>query len=135
MGSPLAYLKIRHDTLRSLVVNLIAVFTLAAAMPAANADPNMLSMLEGYTVVKVTTISGRIDKGKREDDFNGCDFDRTILFDDGSSLRCSSYSYTYSYRPRAAIFAKAMSHQGQNFYSVKMLVGSTIYDMGAVPAK
>jgi hypothetical protein len=89
-----------------------------------------LSDLEGYYLIKVKTIDGWVDKGKKDSDFEGCDWDRVIIFDDGTTATCRTYSYSYSYRPKAALFGKPMSHNGTNFYSIKMLVGSDIYDMG-----
>lgn len=81
-----------------------------------------LSGLEGYTIVLSSTVSGYKDaNGKREDSFNGCEFDRIIIFDNRKILTCATYSYTYSYRPTAIVFS--------NGSSFKMLVGNTLYDM------
>lgn len=99
----------------------------------AHADTiDKLSGLEGYYVLKVKTIDGWMDKDRKEkkSGFDGCDWDRVIIFDDGTTATCRTYSYTYSYRPKAALFAKPMTHNGTNFFSIKMLVGSNIYDMG-----
>ena len=69
------------------------------------------------------TVTGWIDraKGKKGDSFEGCEFDRTIIFDDSKVLTCASYSYSYSYRPRAAILS--------NGSSFKMIIGDHVYDM------
>jgi hypothetical protein len=100
---------------------------------AAYADTiDKLSDLEGYYVLKVKAIDGWMDKDKKEkkSGFEGCDWDRVIIFDDGTTATCRTYSYTYSYRPKAALFVKPMTLNGTNFLSIRMLVGSNIYDMG-----
>ncbi len=104
----------------------------------ARADTiDKLSDLEGYFVLKVKTIDGWMDKDKKQkkSGFEGCDWDRVIIFDDGTTASCRTYSYTYSYRPKAALFVKPMTHNGTNFFSIKMLVGSDIYDMGVQLSK
>jgi hypothetical protein len=96
-----------------------------------------LSDLEGFYVLKVKTIDGWMDKDKKQkkSGFEGCDWDRVIIFDDGTTATCRTYSYTYSYRPKAALFVKPMTHNGTSFFSIKMLVGSDIYDMGVQLSK
>lgn len=97
---------------------------LLVAASIARADlADRLSNLQGYTVIGVMTVTGWIDraKGKKGDSFEGCEFDRVIIFDDSKVLTCSTYSYSYSYRPRAAILSN-----GSNF---KMIVGDEVYDM------
>lgn len=72
-------------------------------------------------VIARKTIVGRIDKGVREDDFKGCDYDRIIVFDDNTGVRSTEYSYEYSYRPTAFVWA--------NGGSLKMWVGSHSYSV------
>lgn len=104
---------------------LIAALALALALPATTrADvASALSDLQGYTVVGTMTITGWVDRsnGKKGDDFEGCEFDRVIILDDSKVLTCATYSYTYSYRPRAVILVN-----GSRF---KMIVGDRVYDM------
>jgi hypothetical protein len=96
-----------------------------------------LSNLEGFYVLKVTTIDGWVDKDEKQkkSGFEGCDWDRVIIFEDGTTATCRTYGYSYSYRPKAALFVKPMTHNGTNFFSIKMLVGSDIYDMGVQLSK
>ena len=104
----------------------------------AQADTvDKLSDLEGFYVLKVKKIDGWMDKDKnqKKSGFEGCDWDRVIVFDDGSTATCRTYSYSYSYRPKAALFVKPMTHNGTSFVSIKMLVGSNIYDMGVQLSK
>src|SRR5262249_23871181 len=86
--------------------------------PAFGCD---LDNMIGWTLIARKTVAGRIDKGVREDDFEGCDFDRIIVFDDNTGVRCTSYSYTYSYRPTAYIWA--------NGSSLKLWVEDTEFDV------
>ena len=81
-----------------------------------------LSDLIGYTLVARKTIAGYIDNEKKGDDFQGCEFDRVIVFDDNTGVRCATYSYSYSYRPDAYIFANGPA-------SMKMCVEEELYDV------
>ncbi len=83
-----------------------------------------LDDLVGYTLIASKYIVGRIDKSARHDDFEGCDFDRIIIFDDNTGVRCMTYSYTYSYHPKAYVFA--------NGPLMKMCVEGLLYDVGSV---
>ena len=111
-----------RDAMRRLVRALFtSIFLFTSVIAWADAS-DRLSRLEGYTIVLATYIKGYQDEdGKKEDSFNGCNFGRTIIFDNNKVLTCSSYSYTYSYHPSAVIFVK-----GADF---KMLVGNELYDM------
>lgn len=102
-----------------------ALFTLgllAIVMPAFADLVDELNNLVGYTIIDSKIVAGHIDKNeKKEDDFEGCDYDRIIVFDDDKILTCLQYGYQYKYRPRAIIL-----YNGINF---KMVVGDEIYDM------
>jgi hypothetical protein len=76
-----------------------------------------LDEMVGWTLIARKTIEGRIDKGVRKEDFEGCEYDRIIVFDDNTGVRCTSYSYHYSYRPTAYVWA--------NGSALKMCVGSS----------
>jgi hypothetical protein len=81
-----------------------------------------LSNFVGYTIVGSFTVTGWQDRnGKKGDSFEGCEYDRIIILDDSKTLRCATYSYSYSYRPRAVVLT--------NGTSFKMIVGSDTYDM------
>jgi hypothetical protein len=49
---------------------------------------------EGYAVVAETRVDGS---------FEGCDFDKPIPLTNGLIFVCSTYSYSYSYRPEVLI--------------------------------
>jgi hypothetical protein len=93
---------------------------------------NILGRYVGYTIVGTKTIAGYVEKGKKKDDFEGCDFNRTIVFDDGTGLVCSSYGYQYAYRPTAVILMKSMQISGTNYGQIVMIVESEKYDMQGV---
>lgn len=98
-------------------------FVLLTVSTSAFADiTSQLGRLVGYTIVASKTIAGYQDRnGKKADGFEGCDYDRVIIFDDNIILTCAGYGYQYSYRPTAIILS--------NGSSFKMVVGNDIYDM------
>jgi hypothetical protein len=53
----------------------------------------------GWTLIARKTIVGRIDKGERKDDFQGCDWGRIIVFDDNTGVRCTGYGCIPTDRP------------------------------------
>lgn len=76
--------------------------------------------MEGWTIIATTQV---------EDEFEGCDFDKVIKFINGMVLKCSTFSYTYSFMPNAVIFAKSAKHKDMEFYQIKALIGDKLYDM------
>jgi hypothetical protein len=80
-----------------------------------------LSELVGYRLIAQKTISGYFEHGKRGDDFEGCDFDRVIVFADNTGVRCIGYDYSYSFMPEAYIFASGSV--------MKMCVEDELYDI------
>lgn len=104
---------------------LIAALPVGLSIPsAAEADiASELSRYQGYTIAAVKTIDKWVsdDRSKSGDAFEGCDFGRYIIFDDGTYLRCNEYGYDYDYRPEAVILTKGTR--------VVMIVGDDSYDM------
>ncbi len=97
---------------------------LAMFICVASVTPSLACRLDamvGWTLIARKTIDARIDKGVRKDDFEGCDYDRIIVFDDNTGVRCTSYGYSYAYRPTAYIWA--------NSYALKMCVDNNSYDV------
>ena len=69
--------------------------------------PLSVSEYVGYTVSATKTIVGYVDEdGKRDDSFEGCDFERKIVFQDNTYLTCASYQYHYAYRPEATLLVR-----------------------------
>jgi len=102
---------------------LLALVWLAMPATAYPCADDFSSSMEGYTIVAVTQVDGT---------FEGCDYDKSVKFRNGMTLKCSTYSYTYAYAPDAIIFAKPMSHQGQSFYSIEVLIEDDFYDFGVM---
>jgi hypothetical protein len=115
---------IRAGTVRKrLAVIVIVAGTTSGISFGARADCD-LDQVIGYALVAAPTIEGYIQDGQRKDDFEGCDFDRIIVFADGTGVRCTSYGYSYSYRPKAYVFVSGLSMKmcvSGNFYSVTRL--------------
>ena len=105
-------------TMPALSIGLLVGIGTLSSPALAECD---LDDVVGYTLLASKTIEGRIDEGQREDDFEGCDFDRIIVFTDGTGVRCATYSYSYAYRPDAYIFS--------NGISMKMCVDDEYYDV------
>lgn len=109
--------KSKHIGLRSLIAGLLLVTS-----PAFAGLVDDLGGFVGYTIIASKTIDGWYDPdGKKGDSFEGCEFDRTIIFTDGKVLHCATYRYQYGYHPRAVILSDGRQ--------VKMIVDSQIYDM------
>ena len=105
-----------------LLLTTFVVVGVSSAFPAwAECD---LGEVVGYTLIASKTIDGRIDDGQREDDFEGCDFERTIVFTDNTGVRCMGYGYSYAYRPDAYIFS--------NGRSMKMCVQDEMYEVAPI---
>lgn len=100
------------------------VFCVAVSLAGpARADCD-LDDIVGFTLIAKKTIDGWIQNGKRGDSFEGCEYDRIIAFTDGTGVACRTYSYSYSYRPTAYIFADGSS--------MKMCVGSSFYSVSRI---
>jgi hypothetical protein len=110
--------------MKGLVVALgLALAQILVLATPADAECD-LDTLVGYTLVAAKYIAGRIDNDGQKDDFEGCDFDRIIVFDDNTGVRCITYSYSYSFHPKAYVFS--------NNSSMKMCVQDQLYDVGPV---
>jgi hypothetical protein len=105
---------------------IVQLAALLAGSSAHAIDASDFSGLEGWTVAAVTNV---------RDDFEGCDFDKRIRFDNGWTLTCSEYSYSYAYRPDAVIFVKSIELRGRSYWMVKALIDDEFYEMQAIPAK
>lgn len=104
---------------------IVFIFALTVATFASSkwaAAQCDLSDLVGYTLVAQKTIAGYIENENRGEDFEGCNFDRIIVFDDNTGVQCLTYSYSYSYRPEAYIFVEGPT-------SMKMCVEGELYDV------
>jgi len=105
---------------RSTGCRLALALIFGAAPTGAYARCNLDSVV-GYTLVAAKYVAGYIENGERKDDFEGCNFDRIIVFDDNTGAKCVGYSYTYAYRPEAYIFIL-----GNN---IKACIEDEMYDL------
>ena len=72
--------------------------------------------LVGYTILSVKTVDG---------DFEGCDFDKKIIFTDGTYVTCMGYGYQYSYMPKAILLGT--NFKGHTLF--KIYVGGKVYNV------
>ncbi len=68
---------------------------------------------QGYAVIIETEV---------EDDFQGCDYDKKILFENGLVFVCQGYSYSYAYSPEVLI----LKHISNG--DIKVLIDDEEYD-------
>lgn len=99
---------------------IILVFCFFTTQMYANLSYE-LKELTGYTINGSKTIIGWVQDDKNDDDFEGCDYGREIIFEDNTVLTCAEYNYEYSYRPTAIILS--------NGIYFKMIVNDKVYDM------
>ena len=90
------------------ILLLLSLLALLMVGPAFGIDWNQY---QGYTIVGKKTIVGYIQINgstrKEGDSFNGCRYNRWIVFDDNTVLKCTGYTYQYAYRPDAIILVRA----------------------------
>lgn len=105
------------------MIKLIVTFVLLfIAIPASADLTSKLRGLTGYNIVDNKIIVGWYEEsGDKGDNFEGCNYDRVIVFSDNKILRCEEYVYQYRYKPTAIILSN-----GSQF---KMIVGDEIYNM------
>lgn len=104
------------------IAGLSAVLA-SIAGPTLADTASTLGEYVGYTIAAKETIVGWVDEdeGKKGDSFEGCEYGRKILFDDGRYLTCAEYGYQYAYRPEAVLLVRS----GR----IIMIVDDDAYDM------
>ena len=103
-----------------------ALLLSVTSTPVLALDASDFADLVGWTVAAATNVRG---------EFEGCDFDKKIRFDNGWTLTCSSYSYSYAYHPDAVIFTKSFPYRGQNYWMIKVLIDDEFYEMQPIKAR
>jgi hypothetical protein len=78
---------------------VVGLLLLLAPVLALASDLESLAR-NGYAVIDETRVEG---------EFEGCDFDKRIPLANGLIFVCSSYNYTYSYRPEVLILKNVKS--------------------------
>jgi hypothetical protein len=101
---------------------LVALCASALTTSVAADLADSLDQLVGYTIIHSARVSGWYDdQGKGAEEFDGCEYGRTIVFDNNKTLTCAGYHYHYAYRPLAIVLVK-----GSEF---KMIIADDVYDM------
>jgi hypothetical protein len=92
-------------------------------------DADHFNELVGYTVIAATSVAG---------DFEGADFDKVVKLDNGMIFEFTSYNYSYSYRPGAAVLARTVpveqlqklgKRPDRPLILYKLIVEDEIYDV------
>ncbi|QTH21721.1 hypothetical protein HRJ34_26055 [Rhizorhabdus wittichii] len=91
--------------LRLLKLGRIIALTIALGFYSPAVAECDLGEVVGWTLIAEKTVEGYVEDGKRDDSYEGCDFDRVLIFTDNTAVRCAEYEYSYAYRPTAYIFA------------------------------
>ena len=112
---------------RSSIGGLLALapLILAAHFSSAPCD-RALRRLEGWTIMKVSTVRGT---------FNGCEYDKLVELTDGTVLRCASYGYQYAYMPDAVVFAKSVTAGATSAVMIRLMVEGELYDMAPAASR
>ena len=71
-------------------------------MPEVRTDGREVITI-GDERVEATLVDGQITRTNVSDEFEGCDWDKRYNLDNGLIFVCSTYSYSYSYRPEVLI--------------------------------
>ena len=85
----------------NLVALMLCIWS-TEAWSRCNAQVNV-----GSTLLARKTITGWIEQGVAHDGFEGCTYDRILVFSDQTGLRCSGYHYEYAYNPEAEIWGSS----------------------------
>ncbi|MBN1601277.1 MAG: hypothetical protein JW915_06695 [Chitinispirillaceae bacterium] len=82
-----------------------------------NGDASDFCTLADYYVYECTSVQG---------EFNGSDFGDTVKLSNGMSFTFTTYHYTYSYMPKAAILVTQIPNT--TTYSYKLAIKDYVYD-------
>lgn len=98
-----------------LIAVLVSLLVVGTASAGCELDVDEFEDLVGYEIEDVKTVAGWIDEddGKvgNEDDWEGCRYNRKIIFDDGSSVMCKTYHYSNAWGPQKAVIFTRHSSQ------------------------
>jgi opacity protein-like surface antigen len=97
-------------------------------------DVEDFSEINGYTVIDITYVDG---------DFEGADYDRPVILENGMIFRYSEYGYSYAYHPSVVVFARHHSQEDleragirnpppRGFTTYKLLINDDFYDANRV---
>lgn len=80
-------------------------------------DADDLDELLGYTMVAHSNVKG---------DFEGADFDKLVALDNGMIFEFTEYSYSYSYRPAVAVFARIITPEEMQKLGIKQVPAKSV---------
>ena len=89
----------------------IVIALVGGGVAAASALEDLAK--DGYAVIEKTSVDG---------EFEGCDFNKRIPFQDGIVFVCETYSYSYAYDPDVLILKNITSGD------IKVLIDDEEYD-------
>ncbi len=92
---------------------LAALAFTGASVADCELDSDQLEKLIGYEIEAVKSVAGWIDEaaGKvgNEDDWEGCRYNRTIIFSDATTVECVSYHHSNAWGPQTAVIFQKSS--------------------------
>ena len=87
------------------MLRLLALCLLASmfSIPAfANCDDEIEV---GSTLIAKEKITAWIEDGQRHDGYEGCRYNRILVFQNNTGVACSGYTYQYAYSPEADLWS------------------------------
>jgi len=109
---------------RLIISIIISFYFLFFNAPFASADSvDILEDYIGFSIAAVKNIERWQNRDGTEsgDGFEGCDFERMIVFTDNTYLTCKGYRYKYAYNPKVVILS--------NGSAIIMVVGDDVFEM------
>lgn len=88
----------------------LALCLTVSGVAEASGGRCVLDSVIGYQLVFSKPIVGRIQNGRREAGYDGCEVDRVLVFADNTGVRCKEVLIQHRDEPPAAyLFAKSQS--------------------------
>ncbi len=90
----------------------MAILALVLATTAEAGCEVDVSDYVGWRIIYSGTVTGYMDEnGKKEDDFEGCEYGRILIVDYSKKVTCAGYSYAYAFHPDIVVLSKGHSLQ------------------------
>ena len=102
---------------------LLTAITIAAMTVPADAGCMVdVSRFVGWQVTYSGTVTGYIDEdGTIQNDFEGCEYGRTLIVDHAYGIECADYGYAYAYWPDIVLMS--------NGFRTKACIDGRMYDV------
>lgn len=95
------------DVTRYMAAALASFAMAPAGFAGCELDTDQLKKLVGYEIEDVKKVAGWIDDGEGKvgnaNDWEGCRYNRTIIFEDGSTVECTTYHHSSAWGPQEAV--------------------------------